>query len=274
MRDAWLHLVDSVLRPARPRLARCNEAGERHVAERKLVVDGRLQALARCEARIESARAAVFAANDGVVPANMRALEREWTLLSRSDPDRGLMDLWARIAPASWVDRKRWRDSEPESKLAAAIALAADVAGVEEAESAIASLGAALAAWGNPIGPQIRWRAFEHDLEGMASLLAEPLRAAGEALSARGLEPAVRKHAQQLEQAVLEAALVRFPDRDLLARGLAQAAFVDCVLQAASDAASLAARPNPVTSLRRLWKTGYVLSAIGPSGVTVAIPPQ
>ena len=47
------------------------------------------------------------------------------------------------------------------------------------------------------------------------------------------------------------------------------AAFVDHVV----SAASLPGRPNPVTSLRALWKTGYVLSAVDDSGVTVDMPP-
>ena len=189
-------------------------------------------------------------------------------MLSRSDPDGGLMDLWARVAPVSWIDRKPWRDSEPAARVGAAIALAADFEGVEAAESAIASLGVALAGWGTPVGSRIRWRPFERDSEAIGPWLAEPLRAACDALSARGVESVVVERAQHLERDVHEAASARFPDRVLLARDLARAAFVDCVIRAAPPSA----RPNPVTSLRELWKAGYVLSAIDASGVTVEIP--
>jgi len=210
----------------------------------------------------------VLAENDGIVTSWMTDLEREWRTLSRSDPDGRLMDLWARVAPLSWIDRKRWRDSDPAVQVDAAIALAADVEGVEAAESAIDALRVALAAWGTPIGPRIRWRSFEHDSECTAEWLAAPLREACEALSAGGLESVVLERAQHLERDILEAALVRFPERALLASGLAHAALVDCVLRAAS-----LARPNPVTALCAIWTKGYVLSAIGTSGVTVEIPP-
>ena len=216
----------------------------------------------------------MFEAKDGVVSSRMTDLEREWRTLSRPDPDAGLMDLWARIAPPSWLDRKRWRDSEPSARLDAAIALAADVEGVEAAESAVASLRVALEAWGTPIGARIRWRSFEREPDPTTPLLAEPLlaaplRAAREALSRRGVESVVLERAGLLEREVHEAALVRFPARALLARELAHAAFVDCVW----CAAPVAERPNPVTSLRALWKAGYALSALDASSVTVELPP-
>src|ERR1700722_19337039 len=148
MRDSWLELVAGLLRPPRPRLERCLRARELHLAARGPVRESRARALASCEARIERARAAVLEANDGVISAAMRDLEREWHALSRPDPDGELMDLWAQIAPASWIDRKRWRDAEPVARLNAAIALAADVEGVEAEEAAVAALRVALAGWG------------------------------------------------------------------------------------------------------------------------------
>jgi hypothetical protein len=262
-------LVDSVLRPARPHLERCLREREMHLAARRAFVEERARAIANCRARIEDARAAVFAANDGVVTSRMGELEREWRMLSRPDPDDGLMDLWARVAPLSWIDRKRWRDSEPARRIDAAIALAADAGGVEAAESAIGSLRVALAPWGTSIGSRIRWSASEHDFGHTAELLSEPLRAAGEAISARRSLAAVLERAQRLEREVHDAARVRFSQRPRLADALAHAAMVDCVWRSSP----LAARPNPVSSLRELWKTGYVLSAIDASGVTAAIPP-
>lgn len=179
------------------------------------------------------------------------------------------MDLWARLVPASWLDRKRWRDATPASRLDAAIALAADLDGVEEAESAIDSLRAALRPYATPIGPRIRWRTFERDSEPTIAFLAEPLRAARRALSARGVSSVVVERAQQLEREVHEAASVQWPERPLLASEIAHAAFVDQVWRAAK----LPGPANPVTSLRDLWQTGYTLSAVDASGVTVELPP-
>lgn len=269
MRDSWLGLVDSLLRPARPRLETCAAERERCLDERRAAAGARARAKARCEARIEGLRAEVFAAKDGVVSARMTDLEREWRILSRPDADAGLMDLWARIAPASWIDRKRWRDSEPEARVDAAIALAAGVEGVEAAERAVASLRVALSAWDIEIGPRIRWRAFAGDGELVVPLLSAPLTAAREALASRGVESVVLERAQHLEREIHEAARARFPEREGLARDLAHAAFVDAVWHAAF----LAAPPNPVSSLRDLWKSGYVLSALDASGMILELPP-
>jgi hypothetical protein len=227
MRSSWQKVVDAVLRPARPHLARCLAERERQLAARRAAAEERERAIADCERRIESCRAAVFAANDGIVPALMTDLEREWRRLSRPDIDGEPMDLWARIAPSSWMDRKRWQDTEAARKLDAAIALAADVDGVEAAEAAVGSLRTALAAWGTPVGPRVRWRLLEQDLEHAGALYAEPLRAAREEASRRGAEAGVLERAERLRDEVHAAALARFPERPLLARDVAHAAFVD-----------------------------------------------
>ncbi|GAC1549468.1 MAG: hypothetical protein NVS3B10_12780 [Polyangiales bacterium] len=266
--DSWMDVIDRVLRPRRPRLTVCLRERERHLDARRPVAEERARAIARCVANIEAARAAVFDANDGVVASRMTELEREWRRLSRPDPDAGLMDLWARVAPPSWIDRTRWRDSDPAARIDAAIALAADVEGVEAAEGAIGSLRVALATWGTPIGSRIRWRAVAHDAECAAPLLAETLRAAQEAIAERGAEATTLERARALERDVHAAALLRFPDRALLARELSRAAFVDCMLHA-----SVVRRTNPVSALRELWRTGYVLAAIDASGTTVELPP-
>jgi len=230
VRDSWLELVDSVLRPARPYLERCVREREQHLAARRSAGDERRRAVAACEARIEAARADVFSAKDGVVGARMTTLEREWRLLSRTDPDAGLMDLWARIAPPAWIDRKLWRGSEAAARLDAAIALAADPDGVDAAEAAIAVLRKTSA---TPIGPRIRWRMLTSDFECTTTLLGD-----------QPLDPRVHDHA-----------LSRLPERPALARDLARAAFVDA------------------RALGQLWRTGYVLSALDASGVTIEIPP-
>ncbi|MGH7437836.1 MAG: hypothetical protein ACRENE_19330 [Polyangiaceae bacterium] len=43
------------------------------------------RAMADCERRITEARAILLARNDGVVSAQMTALEREWLTLARTD---------------------------------------------------------------------------------------------------------------------------------------------------------------------------------------------
>ena len=259
-----------MLVPARPGLERCLRAREPLLAARALVSAERGRAVARCVADIERARTAVFEAQDGVVTARMTELEREWRRLSRPDPDAGCMDLWALVAPASWIDRKRWRDAEPrgQARFDAATALAADVEGVEAAESAVLGWRAALAAFATHIGERVRWRAFEHDAEVVAPLLAEPLRIARAALAAVGGEAVVVERAQRLEGEVHAALLARFPERPRLTKDLAHAAFVDGVWRAAP----VADRPDPVAPLRALWKAGYVLSAIDASSVSLELP--
>jgi hypothetical protein len=269
MQNSWFELVDRLLRPARPHLADCFREGELHQSARRGVAEQRARAIANCVSGIEAARAAVFAADDGVISSRMTELEREWRRVSRSDPDDGLMDLWARITPISWIDRKRWRHSDAPAKLDAAIALAAGAPSVEAAECAVGSLRAALAAWGTPLASAIRWRPFDTDTDCVTELLAAPLRAARESIATWDAAPIIIERVQQLEAAVYEATLVRFPERPLLAQSLAHAAGVDRLL----GAAALSERPNPVTPLRELWQAGYTLAAIDVSGVTLELPP-
>ena len=273
MHDSWLGLVERVLRPARPDLERCLLEGERHRAAGQQLSERRLRALNDCRHRIEAARALVFEADDGLIPSVMTDLERQWLALARVDPDGGLMDLWARIAPGSWLDRKRWRDSNDGARLEAALALAADPAGVEAAEGAIHALGAALAAWGTPLGSTIRWRSFDAGADGetdcVSELLARPLNAAREVLGKRSAGPILLERALGLERGVREAARQRFPERPLLCQAIAHAACVDFCLRAAG----LGDRPNPVTELCALWQTGYLLADRDAASVTLEIPP-
>jgi hypothetical protein len=268
MRYSWLDLVAGVLRPARSRLADCLRQRELQQAARRPEAERRARAIADCEARIERERAAVLAANDGVISLRMRDLEREWRALSRLDPEGEVMELWARIAPGGWVDRKRWRDAEPASRIDAAIALAADVEGVEAAEAAFDSLFNALSRWGVRRPSRIHWRWVDRDPACLDELFAEPVRAARAALSTHPAETIVLARAAELERAVFEAARLRLPHRPVLAGELARAAFGDVLLSAAA-----LDRPNPVTALRELLKTGYVLAGGSTSGVALEIPP-
>jgi hypothetical protein len=269
MQQSWLELVESVLRPSRPHLSRCELGREPCLAARKLLGEARTKRLAMCEARIESARAAVFMADDGVVSARMTDLEREWRALARPEPDAGLMDLWASIAPPSWIDRKRWRASAPGDRLDAAIVLASDPEGIEAAEAAARSLRAALRPWGGAVGMRIHWRFFEEDAECVAALLAEPLRAALEAISARDSGAVVLERGRRVEREVLAAASARHPEHAGLARDVAHAAFVEHVWRAASLPDHL---PDPVAPLRALWKTGYVLASVTDVDVELRLP--
>ncbi|MBS2020183.1 MAG: hypothetical protein JST00_45410 [Deltaproteobacteria bacterium] len=229
--------------------------------------------MADCEARIQRARAAVFAADDGVVTASMTTLEREWRMLARTDRDAGLMDLWASIAPASWLDRKLWRDSPPAAQLDAAIALAADAEGVEAAEAAARDVRDAFLAWEIPVGERIRWRLGDRDVDATSDLLSEVLRAA----TATATEPsreAVR--ARSLEQAVRAALTARLPERPLLAGSIAHAAFVDRVLCArrhlhADRLRMDEERPSPAWALYGVWRTGHAIASIDDAGIVLAV---
>ena len=60
------------------------------------------------------------------------------------------------------------------------------------------------------------------------------------------------------------AALASLPDRPILARTLARAAYVDSVCRSR--------RADPVKPLRDLWWTGYSLAAVDEKGVTLEVP--
>lgn len=266
MRNSWLEMVDRVLQPARPHLERCVRECEAHSKSRQRFADERALAIANCARRIEAARAAVFAAKDGVVPSTMTELEREWRWLSRPDPDAGLMDLWASLVPASSLDRKRWRHSPSETQLDAAIALASDVENIELAEAAVDALRVALSRYGTRIGSRVRWRFLEFDSANVVGLLAEPLRVALEACPEE-YRSVVLERAHRTERAVAEAARTRFPERPGLVSDLAHAALVDCVWKAAR-----LGEPGPVPALEALWSTGYVITQVDASWVTLGMP--
>lgn len=235
MSDVWLDLTGSLLRPVRPESARCLAERERHLTERKRTSDERNRAVFDCERRIELARAAVFAASDGVVGATMTDLEREWRKLAKVDPDAGLMDLWARIAPARWHDEKRWRGCPAMDRVDLAVALACDVEGVEAAEKAASRLRGALDV---PAGTRIGWRFFDHDRAVFVTTFREP-------------PPRIRED-------VRDAVLARFPVRPLFAR----------------DVAYLAREKGEVAeAARTIWRAGYGIHTIDATGIVLETPP-
>lgn len=252
MRESWLGLVDRLLRPERPGLAACARERDRHLAERARVEDERRRAMADCERRIEAARARVFAADDGVVTLAMTALEREWRLLARRDPDGALMDLWARMTPSSWWDEKRWRDSPAAEQLEVAVALASDVAGVEAAERAARAF---VDACGLRVAPRVRFRIVREDTDALTDLLAEPIRVASAGMSTSALA-----RAEGLAAEIEAAVLARLPERPGLAHGVARAAFADAL------------RAAPAAPLRDVLATGYGLMSADASGITLELP--
>lgn len=267
MQDPWLNLLAVPLRPQRPLLAACLRAREAHLASRREAAEARASAIARCTARIDAARAEVFAANTGIVTARMTELEREWRTLSRPDLEGGLMDLWARIAPAAWIDQKRWRDSAPVARLEAAVALASDPEGVEVAEQSARALATALRAAGGDVSPRVRWQAFASDVT-LAPLLDRALSRALHAFSTDTVRERVIARARVLEERVITAGNVAQPERPVLVQSLALAAFLDFVWRGTA----CPAEENPTTHLRAIWKTGYFVAAADENGVVLTFP--
>jgi hypothetical protein len=265
--SAWLETLGRVLRPARPYLGRCLEAREAYSAERRGRARVQLRALATCEERIGDARARVFAAADGIVGRRMTELEREWLRLSSPDPEAGLMELWARLAPPSWLDRKRFRGGSEASMLDALVALASDPDGVEAAEHAAGALRAVLAPHGVTLGSKVGWRALGADEPCWSALLAAPLRAAGDACASK-IRARVFERAADVAADVAARVVVRHAGRAQLAADVGATACLDVVWQAAA----LPEGENPAAPLRALLRTGYVLAAADAASVTLAFP--
>lgn len=277
VRDSWSSLVGlvglmeqrrSLLRPSRPRLDACLRAREAHVESRRVLGQRRARIIAECEARIVAAREEIFAAHDGVVTSRMTDLEREWRLLSRQDPDNGLMDLWASVVPTTWLDRKRWRDSDRAAQLDMAIALASDTDGVDEAERAIDVLRASLATTGTLVGRRTKWRPDGVDYPDTVALLSNSVAVAREALAKREGERVVVARGQERAEEISRAVLAHHPERRVLAHAVGYAAFVDHLW----DAARLPGKGNPAMALHALWKTGYVLQSVDDRDVFLGAP--
>lgn len=269
MRNSWTKLVDAVLSPERANLDVCLQARAEHIDARRSVAEGRARAILRCTAEIEDARRDVFAANDGVVTAKMTELEHKWRRLSRVDVDGGLQDLWARIAPPSWLDRKRWRDSAPCARLDAAIALASDVQGVESAEAAVRELGTALRALGTTIPGRVAWQPWSDESDYIVPLLEKPLQAAVDRLSRFPERDRILERARKDERDVHQAAANRFSDPFKLGQGLGHAAFIDFLWHAAE----LQPTRNPMLPLYDLWRSGYAIVAVEQTRVVLGFPP-
>jgi hypothetical protein len=234
-----------------------------HLARRGARAEERLVRIRKCEERIRGARAVVFAADDGRIGWTMGDLEREWRLLSRPDPDACMMDLWARVAPRSWLDSKKWRGSEPAMWLDAALALASDPDGVDAAEAAALSL--CRNAPGKSVAPRVRWQMGSRDSSHVASLygpLVEEL--VGVAIADR---EGKGTRAFRAAEATLASAMERLPDRPMLASDLGLARFIDEMRTSAGRDAK-----SPVAPLMALWRSGYAIAAVDANGIALELP--
>ena len=242
----------------------------------------RTQELADCRSRIEDARASVFAAGDGVVKANMTALEGEWLALARAERscEERTLALWNAIAPRHWAGRLRWPSTgDVAADAEAAIALASDPEGVERAESCALRLASVLATWEFDVAPTVTWHvAREPQIARADALLERPLRALTDAIASTYGAEALVARAHRVERDVLDAAtqspLLSTNEGLALAADLALVARVDflwgaCAVEARRVGAAHDDAASPAAALLELWKTGYVLSAIGGQGVTL-----
>lgn len=273
MRD-WFLLVDSMLRPARPHLPRCLRDRERHLVDRREAQERATRAIQDCERQIVALREEVFAANDGFVGARMTDLERTWRRLSRVDPDAGLMDLWSRMAPPTWIDRKPWRGNAGEAALDTAVLLAADVDGAEAAERAARELfGARPILWRllpEPHADEPHAGGLLEHADYTHSLLDAQEHAALEALATCEMKPGILARARRIEHDVEARAGHALTAEPALAKSVGRAAFADALCGAAR---SLGADvPNPSAHLYSLWATGYVIADVAESAVTLGIP--
>lgn len=269
--DEWDRILDGVLRPARPERARCLRALDEYQAARDDHMTTRSRALAEIEARIGDARERALAADDGVVTSEMTRLERAWREASRATPStRDLERLWARVAPARWLDAPR-RVAGPAE---AVVALCSDPDGVETAEGAVASLRGALRGFQVEIGPRIEWWVAT---ELTFAVRAEALLAGPAAALARVATHAATQHAHRRRREVRER--LRVPAvstrNSSIARELGFLAFASALW---ADAAprlpgDLAATTDPFGPALAIWGLGYVLTGADASGVVLTALP-
>jgi hypothetical protein len=269
MNALWTDLIGAILKPARPRLSVCRRRADAHLADHRRTEERRLLALADCRARIEGARATVFAAGDGVVRGDMTALEREWRTLSREERsiEERTLALWGEIAPTPWAGRLRWTPSgDLASDIEAAVTLASDPIGIEQAEAAARRLApAASFTWHVGPGPRIA-RASEH--------LADVLRALTDAIAPRYGGAALLARADEREREVSAAA----SDSPAIAavEGLsADVGFVarlDFLWRARSVDSRAGSVECPGAAWIDLWRTGYVVSSLDTDAITLGAP--
>lgn len=266
-------MISGVLRPERPELARCLEATRRWRERRGADRRERMRALADCERRIVEARGRVFAAKDGVVTAEMTALEREWRELARGE-DATVAELRRELPAGTPVTALPARGVDPA---VAAVTLASDPAGVAAVERAAAALKSALEPWEVAVGGRLEWElgATIAIATTSAELLAAPTRAAIEALGPAA--HAVRQRAHRMGRS-FRPALARALGAALFAAGspvreLRQLALASALWDAARERSELiAGRADPVEPLLAIWRAGYVPCRVDARSVVVSAP--
>jgi len=280
MNALWTELVGAMLRPARPRLSVCRRRADAHVLDERRADDRRTQALAECRAKIEDARASVFAAGDGVVRADMTALEREWRTLARAERScaERTLSLWNEIAPRHWAGRLRWTSSgDLATDTEAAVALASDPSGVEHAEGVALRLAAGAS---GASGAGVTWHVaaaptvarVSELLGGVVSALTDAItpRYGGEALLARADEREREVFAAASQSAVIAGIEGLAADMALVARidFLWRTRAVEAGAGAEIGAGGVPVE-NPASVWIDLWRTGYVVSAIDAGAITL-----
>lgn len=267
--------MQAMLRPARPHLSLCRARANARVTEERRNEDRRAEALADCVARIEQARASVFAAGDGVVKADMTALEREWRTLARAQRscEERTLALWNAIAPRHWAGALRWTSTgDSAADIEACVALASDPDGVERAESCALRLASLLATSGVDVAPAVTWQVAHAPAIAPAAVLFErPLRDLTEAVASTYGGDALLARADARQQDVLDTASqsALFTGFEGLAADLALVARIDFLWRASRVDSHRAEADRPTAALLDLWSTGYVVSAIDPQRITL-----
>ena len=110
--------------------------------------------MAELEAKISDVRSEIFRAGDGVVRADMTALEKEWLRVAHTKSAQlDLERFWAQVVPERWRELPR----RGEAILDAMVTLASDPEGVEGAEHAVSELAARLVPFGVVVGTKVDW---------------------------------------------------------------------------------------------------------------------
>ena len=262
MVEDWDSIVAGVSTPARPQLERCLSAYRRYQEALTEGFQQRTRTITDVEHRLNAARARVFAAGTGVVPAEVTALEREWLTAARAPgPTRELATLWQQVAPERWIEGGR---SVPPSA-EAIVTLASDPDGVEEAERAASALREALLPSGITVGPKTDWMVSREVMyiARADQLFSVPFASIGD----------VPHDALQRAHRLRNEVRARLGDRRIEARNSSLGREVGWLAFASSVWRELRTEPAPFEPFLAIYRHGYVPTAVDATGVTLtAIP--
>jgi hypothetical protein len=257
----WDAILARALRPARPRLDACLRAHREYAAAAADHAHGRTRRLVAIESRLNAARAKVFAAGNGVVPAEVTAIEREWLAEFRTPgPSRDLDVLWARMAPEHW---RASRVAPPTAE--AMVALASDPDSVEAAERAASALRESLAPFGVVVGTRVDWI--------VASEIAFAVRAQELFAAAMTTLGDVGHRAVQDAHRLRRNVRERLGDRDVVTRNSSLGRELGWLAFASSSWSAQRTDAPPFAPVLEIYRLGYVPSAVDASGVTLGALP-